>query len=445
MWAPWQPETLTDATRGTLSARARESSMAYRIAGIDVHKRLLAVVVTDVTVDGAFQFERRTSGTSPDQLHALADWCVAQGVEEVVMESTAQYWRPVWEALERHWQPRRRAQEGAGPMSGTLHLAQAQSNQGARGRKRDFPDAERLVKRLVAQELTLSFVPHSEQRLWRTVTRRKYQLTCARVQLQNRLEALLEEAHIKLSSLVADLLGPSARRMLQAIADGATDPEQVAALAHQRMRATPEALTDALGACATLHPVYRRLLQLALSELRGIEAQMAALNEELAGLLRAQQAAIERLAAVPGLGVDSAHQIIAEVGPTAEAFPSAKHLSSWVGACPGAEESAGVSYSRRPPKGNRQMRRLLSTAANAAVKTKGSIFEYLYRRWVVRLGHRQAIGAIAHRLCRLIWKILHQAVTYEERGPAVTKERLRARTAKMIRELRSLGYRVDPA
>jgi hypothetical protein len=301
--------------------------MGYRIAGIDIHKRMLAIVVADVAVDGEFQFERRMIGTSPAQLHALADWCVANAVEEIVMESTAQYWRPVWEALERHWQPRCRAREDAGPLSGALHLAQA---------------------------------------------------------------------------------------------------------------------PDALGACAHLHPVYRRLLQLALTELRGIEGQIEALNQELAGLLRGHQAAIERLAAVPGLGVDSAQQIVAEVGPTAAAFPSPKQMSSWVGACPGAEESAGVSYSRRPPKGNRQMRRLLTTSANAAVKTTGSIFEYLYRRWVGRLGHRQAIGAVAHRLCRLIWKILHDGITYEERGPAVTKERLRARTAKMIRELRGLGYRVEP-
>ena len=117
------------------------------------------------------------------------------------MESTAQYWRPVWEALERYWKPMRQKREGAGRMSGTLHLAQAQSNRGPQGRKKDFPDAERLVKRLVAQELTLSFVPDAEQRLWRTVMRRKYQLTRSRVQLQNRLESLLEEAHIKFRAL----------------------------------------------------------------------------------------------------------------------------------------------------------------------------------------------------------------------------------------------------
>jgi transposase len=418
--------------------------MAYRIAGIDVHKKMLAVVVADVEVDGEYQFDRRMVGTSPAQLRSLAAWLADCEVEEVVMESTAQYWRPVWEALERVWRPRRRAREGAGPMSGTLHLAQAQSNRGAHGRKKDFPDAERLVKRLVAQELTLSFVPDTEQRLWRTVMRRKYQVTRNRVQLQNRLECLLEEAHIKLSSLVSDLLGASARRMLQALADGETNPGTLAALASRRLRATPDQLADALGACTDLHPVYRRLLTLTLEELRVLDDHIVQLDQEMAHLLSPHQPAVQRLAEVPGLGVDSAQQIIAEVGTTAATFPSPKHLASWVGACPGDEESAGVNYSHRSPNGNRQMRRVLNQAANAAVKTKGSIFELVYRRLVPRLGHAQAIGAIAHRLCRLIWKILHQGVAYEERGPAVTQARAHRRAAKMIRELRSLGYRVEP-
>jgi hypothetical protein len=247
-----------------------------------------AVVVADVAVDTEYVFERRLVATTPDHLRALASWFIEYEVDEVVMESTAQYGRPVWEALEREWQPTRRCGPTAGPASGALHLAHAQSNQGPRGRKKDFPGAERLVKRLVADELTLSFVPESPQRLWRTVTRRKYQLRCNRVQLQNRLESLLEEAHIKVSR-----------------------------------------------------------------------------------------------------------------------------------------------------------RRLLNHAANAAVKTKGSICELVYRRLGLRLGHAQAIGAIAHRLCRLVWKILHEGVGYEERGPAVTRQRAQRRAAKMIRELRSLGYRID--
>ena len=419
--------------------------MPYRIGGIDVHKKMLAVVIADIAVEGEYTFTRRRVGTRPSELRALADWLVAEEVEEVVMESTAQYWRPVWETLERAWAPHCRARPGASAQSGSLHLAQAKSNRGPRGRKRDFPDAERLVKRLVAQELTLSFVPEPEQRLWRTVMRRKYQLTRNRVQLQNRLESLLEEAHLKLSSLVSDLLGLSARRMLQALADGETEPARLAALADRRLRATPEQLCDALGACVDLNPVYRKLVQMALEELRLLDEQSAQLDHEMAHLLREHQAAVQRLAEVPGLGVDSAQQIIAEVGASAETFPSAKHLASWVGVCPGEHESAGVSYSHRSPKGSRPMRRLLNQAANAAVKTKGSFFQLVYRRLVPRLGHAQAIGAIAHRLCRLIWKILHQGVDYDERGPDVSRARSKRRIAQMIRDLRSLGYHVEPS
>ena len=159
--------------------------MSYRIAGIDVHKKMLAVVVSDVEVDGEYHFERVRYSSSPEHLRSLAEWLIAQQVEEVVMESTAQYWKPVWGALERYWKPSCQEREGAGSTSGTLHLAQAQSNRGRRGRKKDFPDAERLVKRLIADELVLSFVPDTEQRLWRTVTRRKYQLTRNHVRLQN--------------------------------------------------------------------------------------------------------------------------------------------------------------------------------------------------------------------------------------------------------------------
>jgi transposase len=418
--------------------------MPYRIAGIDVHKRMLAVVVSNVEADREYQFERQEFGTTPNCLRLLAKWLLEQDVEEVVMESTAQYWKPVWGALERHWKPASRQRKDAGPMSGTLHLAQAQSNRGPQGRKRDFPDAERLVKRLVAQELTLSFVPDAEQRLWGTVMRRKYQLRRNRVQLQNRVESLLEETHIKLSSLVSDLLGASAWRMLKALADGETNPLALAALADRKLRATTEQLCDALSPCAELNPVYRRLLKMMLEELQLIDEQIGRLDQEMATLLGQNQDAVRRLAEVPGLGVDSAQQIIAEVGARAATFPSAKRLSSWVGACPGDEESAGVSHDHRSPKGNRNMRRILNQSANAAVKVKGSIFEIVYRRTVPRLGHQQTIGVVAHRQCRLVWKILHEGVQYEERGLTVSTESKQRRTARMIRALRNLGYQVEP-
>jgi len=345
----------------------------YKIAGIDVHKKMLAVVVADVAVEGEPQFQARRFSTTPDALRDFAAWLLQQGVQEAVMESTAQYWKPVWEALERYWAPH-------GPAAGRLYLAQAKSNRAPRGRKNDFADAERLVKRHVAQELVISFVPSPEQRLWRTITRRKLQLTRARTRLQNQWESFLEEAHIKLSSWVSDLLGQSGRRMLKALAEGEKDPAALAALADSRLRATPQQLCDALGACSELNRVYRELLKMSLQELALLEEQMEQLDREISALLEPHREAVRRLAEVPGLGIHSAHQIIAEIGPSAATFPSAKELASWVGVCPGEEETAGVCYSHRSPKGNRNMRRILDQAAHAAIKVKGSIFAVVFQR-----------------------------------------------------------------
>lgn len=417
--------------------------MAYRIAGIDVHKKMLAVVIADVAAEGEYRFERRRFGSGPQQLRTLSGWLAEQQVEEVVMESTAQYWKPVWNTLQRYWQPTCGQPAGAGTKMGKLHLAQAQSNRGAQGRKRDFPDAERLVRRLVSQELVLSFVPDAEQRLWRTLMRRKYQLTRSRVQLHNRLESLLEETQIKLSSLVSDLLGVSGRRILRALAEGYCDPAALADLADRHLRATGEQLRDALEPAAELNGVYRRLLKMVLEELEMIERQKAQMEQEMAMLLSPYQDTVQRLAEVPGLGVDSAQQIVAEVGVTAATFPSAKKLASWVGICPGFEESAGISKSHRCPTGNRHMRRILNQCALASVRVKGSIFQLLYRRLIPRLGHKQAIGAVAHRLCRLIWMILHRGVRYLEMGAVIDLRAQQQRAQKMIRALRSLGYRVE--
>jgi transposase len=418
--------------------------MPYRIAGIDVHKKILNVVVADISVEGEYVLEREIFGTTDSELRRLAEWLIARDVQEAVMESTAQYWRPVWGTLEQYWTPAVRQREGAGAATGKLHLAQAKSNRGARGRKNDFRDAERLVRRLAAQELVLSFVPDPEQRLWRTLTRRKQQLSKDRVRFHNQLEAVLEQMHIKLSSRVSNLLGVSARRMLKAVAEGANDPAAVAALADGTLRASQQQLRDALAPCAGLPDVFRRLLQMDLEWLGVLESYMEKLEREIAALLEAQSEAVQRLAEVPGLGVESAQQIIAEVGPTAAAFASEKALASWVGVCPGEEVSAGKPHSKRSPKGNRNMRRLLNQAAHAAVKMKGSIFQVVFQRLLRRTNYNQAIWCIAHRLCRLIWKILHEGVRYEERGPSVSAKSKQARQWRMIRELTRSGFRVQP-
>jgi transposase len=402
--------------------------ITYFVAGIDVHKRMLAVVIADAGREGEFGFQERKFGTTPGELKLLRTWLSEQGVREVVMESTAQYWKPVWQELEGHCK---------------LFLAQAYSNRAPRGRKRDFADAERLLRRHVAGELILSFVPHPEQRLWRTMTRSKHQLTRDRVRLHSQIESLLEEGRIKLSGWVSDLLGVSSRRMLRALADGETEPAKLAALAAPSLRATPEQLQDALSEAATLSMLHREILGLFLARLELIESQIEILDRKTAAALGEYHDAVQRLAEVPGFGIDSAQQIIAEVGPAAASFPSPEQLASWVGVCPGREESAEVSKNNRSPKGNRMMRRLLTQVANAAVNSKGAVFQTLYRKLVPRLGHNKAIWALAHRLCRLTWKILHQGVRYIEFGTRPNPQAVQKRANRLLRELRSLGYQVQ--
>jgi transposase len=388
----------------------------YNVAGIDVHKKMLAVVICNAAAEGDFHFQRRKFGTMGSDLEALRQWLAERQVQEAVMESTAQYWKPVWRALEGYTQ---------------LHLAQAHSNRAPRGRKTDFQDAERLVRRHIAGELILSFVPDLEQRLWRTLTRTKHQLRRDRVRLHNQLESFLEDAHLKLASWVSDLLGVSSRRILEALAKGEVAAAALAALAEPELKATPAQLTDALQGAAALRPLQRQILRLFLDRADLIEHQIATLDQTTAAALRAHQQAVLRLAAVPGFGVDSAQQVIAEVGPAAATFASPAELASWVGVCPGREESAEQSKSNRSPKGNRPMRRLLNQVAHAACRSKGSVFQSLYRRWLPRLGHKKAIWAVAHRLCRMVWIILHRGADYIEYGQQRNQKAIANRTAKI--------------
>ena len=306
--------------------------MSYKLAGIDVHKKVLMVVVIDATTPEE-KPERRRFATMPSDLQRFLIWLREQGVEEAVMESTAQYWRSVWLELEPHMR---------------LHLAQAFSNRAPRGRKHDFKDAERLVRRLIADELILSFVPGGEQRSWRSMTRMKLQLTRDRVRLQNQIECLLEEMRIKLSMVVSDLLGASGLRMLRALAAGETDPRQLAQLGDKRLQCTEAQLVDALT--GRPQPMHREMLALQLERLQLIDMQITKLNGLIAQAMKPHQEAVMRLAEVPGLGVDSAQQIIAEVGEQASTFPSAAELTSWVGTCPGKDESAEQTTAVAPPK-----------------------------------------------------------------------------------------------
>jgi len=231
--------------------------MPYTVAGIDVHKKVLMVVVAvagDEVADPAgeaLEFACRRFGAGARERNHVVSWLREQGVTEVVMESTAQYWKPVWLDLEPHF--------------ARLHLAQAHSNRAPRGRKNDFGDAKRLTRRLLADELILSFVPDAEQRSWRTVTRGKQQLVRDRVRLQSQREVLLEESRIKLSSVISNLLGLSGRRILQAMASGETNPERLADRGDDRLRCSREELVDSLN--GSLEPIHRQILKLYLERL----------------------------------------------------------------------------------------------------------------------------------------------------------------------------------
>lgn len=406
--------------------------MSYNVASLDVHKKMLMVVVAKAAEEvadpagEALEFECRRFGAGASERKHIVSWLGERNVREVVMESTAQYWKPVWLDLEPHFEK--------------LHLAQAHSNRAPRGRKNDFGDAKRLARRLLAGELILSFVPDAEQRSWRTLTRGKHQLVRERVRLQSQLEALLEEARIKLSGTVSDLLGASGRRILQALSQGETDPARLAELGDERLKCTKQELADALN--GSPEPTHLEVLKLYLERLELLDRQIGVLDQLTAAALNQHADAVIRVAQIPGFGVNSAQQIIAEMGVDAQSFPSAGDFASWAGICPGSDVSAEQNHSSRSPKGNRFVRRILTQTAHAAVKKKGCHFQSVFRRLLPRLGYEGAIWAVAHRLGRLVWKILHDGVSYIEQGTETNPRAKKCRVRKLTQALRKLGYTV---
>lgn len=393
------------------------------VAGIDVHKRMLAVVVA-ILREQEMEYQQRKFGTSYSEMEELIQWLRQLQVSEIAMESTAQYWRPVWIAWEGQFR---------------LHLAQPRSTLAPRGRKSDFADATRIVRRLLAEDLTLSYVPDREQRQWRTMTRMRVRMSTQQVRLRNQMEGLLEEGRIKLSSVVSDLLGVSGRKILWAMVKGASDPAQLAALASYKLTTPAAQLQESLR--GDLDGGQRLLLKMLLEQWEQLAEHIGQLEIQMTQALQGWQPATQRLLEIPGISHVAAPQIIAEVGPEASAFLAPEKLASWVGVCPGLQESAEVSYSSRSAKGNPMLRRLLTQCAWAAVKVKGSIFEQKFRTLLPRLGVKSASWAMAHRLLRVIWKVLHSKVSYIERG-ILDVQALQRRRKRYVQQLRKLGFAV---
>lgn len=297
---------------------------------------MLAVVVAELQEE-RIQYRQRKFGTTHGELEQLADWLRQQQVTEVAMESTAQYWRPIWIALEGRFR---------------LRLAQPRSTLAPRGRKSDFADATRIVRRLLAEDLTLSYVPDREQRQWRTMTRMRVRMTPQQTRLRNQMEGLLEEGHIKLSSVISDLVGVA---ILWAMVRGIADPAALAALANQRLTTPPAQLQEALR--GQLDPASRLLLKMLLERWEQLATHIAQLEAQMIAALSNWDQATARLLEIPGISRVAAQQIIAEVGPEASAFLAPEKLASWVGVCPAASLTANQPKRRSlllRPVGQRQ-------------------------------------------------------------------------------------------
>ena len=397
------------------------------IAGVDVHKKMLAVVVRREQ-DGQMVYEKRKFGTNRKDIEGhLGAWLQHFGVSTVVMESTAQYWRPVWHGLEE--------------LGFELHLCNPLQVRAPRGKKRDYLDAQRLANRWAAGDLEDSFVPGKEQREWRAMTR-------ARVHMKRKIgvnrcqvEGLLEQGSIKLTSVVSDVFGASGWAMLKLIAKGETDAEVLVKEARGSLRQKESKLKEALA--GKLDGSYRLLLKQHMEQVELLRKQVEEVNEALAKGMHAYLPVLVRLSKMPGVDLYAAQELIAEIGPKAAAFQSADKFAGWAGICPGSKESAGVNYSRRSAKGNRYLRRLLSQIAWAAIRTKDSYFAGLFARMKPRLEGRKAAWAVAHRVGRLIWLLLHEEVEYKEMGsPKDSVQSLERKYRRLLKAFARHG--IDP-
>lgn len=382
----------------------------YRvIAGIDVHKKMLAIVTRHGT-NGGVRYEKRQFGTTRREIEHAAAWLQHEGVSEVVMESTAQYWRPVWYGLEKHFR---------------LHLTHPLKTRAPRGRKRDFRDARRLADRWAAGDLEGSFIPGAEERRWRWLTRTRVHMKRKLGVIRNQVEGLLEEGGYKLTAVASDVFGVSGWAMLTRIVAGETDVSILAGQARGALRKKSAQLEEALA--GQLDSVYRLMLRQQMQQAELLRQQIEELNAVLAESMQAHAATLIRLTKIPGVDLYAAQELLAEIGPAAATFASPEQFASWVGVCPGRQESAGVCYSSRSPKGNRYLRRLLCQVAWAAIHTKETFFAGLFGRLKPRLEGKGAAWAVAHRIAKVIWMVLHEGVEYQEKGMAPPNARTLAR------------------
>jgi transposase len=360
---------------------------------------------------------------------ALSDWLTEAGCTQVAMESTGVYWKPIWNLLEGVF---------------TLLLVNPRHMKAVPGRKTDVTDAEWIANLLRHGLLTGSFVPERAQRELRELTRYRTTLVRERTAEANRLQKTLEGANIKLASVATDILGTSGREILAALLAGATDAAAMAQSARGRLREKLPALAQALVGQFGAHQRFMVAQQLAHIDF--LDATIAAVSGEIATRLHPVADLVERLDTIPGIGRYVAEALLAEIGTDMSRFPTAGHLASWAGMCPGSHESAGKQRSGRTRKGNAWLRAQLVQAAHAAGRTKGTYLEAQYRRLAARRGKSRAAVAVGHTILVIIYHLMREGTVYEDLGPHYFVQRDRqGAERRLVRQLEGLGYSVTLA
>jgi transposase len=401
-----------------------------RCCGLDVHSKSVVACLRTPGERRQPQKEVRTFGTTTPELLRLADWLLQAGCTHVAMESTGVYWKPVFNLLESVCEVL---------LVNAAHIKQVP------GRKTDVKDAEWIAELLEVGLLRASFIPPQPIRELRDVTRYRKTLIQQRASEVNRVLKLLEDANIKLGHVATDVLGVSGRKMLEALIAGERDGKRLAALALGTMRKKTEQLGDALTGRFTEHHAF--LLGQLLAHIDELDRHIAACDTKVAEYNRPfAQEKVERLQTIPGVSRRAAEVIVAEVGTDMNQFPTAAHLASWAGMCPGNHESAGKRKSGRTRKGDVWLRAVLVEAAWAAARTKNSYLAGLYGRLSRRRGQKKAIIAVGHSILVAVWHILKEGVDYEELGAShfdrLETERL---TRHYLHRLEELGVQVTVA